>query len=287
MCALLQNKLFLLILIMALSGSITACTGFFFYPEEPHRLTPDNIDLRYNDIFIESKSGHKLHAWLLPAKTAAKGTVIFLHGNAENISTHIQSVYWLPEQGFNVFLMDYSGFGKSEGTPTIMGVMQDVEAGLENLLARKDIDPDKVIVFGQSLGGAISVYVVANTAYRKHIKALVIESAFADYHQIGKDVLANSWLTWPLSLPIPLVINNQYSPLRFIDKISPIPVLIIHSLNDEVVPYSHAEQLYNVAKEPKQLWPITNGGHIYATRDPAFRAHLLSYMENIVSQEVK
>ena len=147
---------------------------------------------------FKAGDGTRLHGWFLPAAGRALGTILFLHGNAENVSTHIMSVRWLPARGFNVFLLDYRGYGASAGVPTQAGVQDDVDSALRTLLARPDVDPDRVVVFGQSLGGAIAV--LSRGAFRlpQHIRALVVESAFASYRQIAREKLADFWLTWPL-----------------------------------------------------------------------------------------
>jgi len=89
---------------------VTGCTTLFFQPLGKHIRTPKDIGLDYEDLWFKSADGVLLNAWFLPAKTVARGTVLFLHGNAENISTHIGAVFWLPERGFNVLLLDYRGY---------------------------------------------------------------------------------------------------------------------------------------------------------------------------------
>lgn len=278
-----SDRWFFIFLVLPALTLLQGCTNMLFYPLEQHVLTPDRLGLQYEDVYFKSNDGLQQHAWFLPAKGESKASVFFLHGNAENISTHIGSVYWMPEAGLNVFLLEYRGYGKSTGIPDLDGIMQDMESGMRTLLAREDIDPHKIIVFGQSMGGAIAVYAVANSAYRQHIKALIIESAFSDYRRITRDVLSRSWLTWPFQWPLSFLIDNSYSPEDYIDKISPIPLLIIHGVNDRVVPYAHGERLYMLAKERKQIWTINYGRHIDANGDSGFRRHLVDYIESVAN----
>ena len=116
---------FLLLLIPMLLLFVAGCTSQFFIPMQQHVRTPTDIGLTYDNIGFESSDGTSLHGWWLPANGRAKATILFLHGNAENISTHIGSVHWLPAAGYNVFLFDYRGYGKSAGAVELDGIMRD------------------------------------------------------------------------------------------------------------------------------------------------------------------
>jgi len=205
-------------------------------------------------------------------------TVLFLHGNAENISTHIASVRWLPERGYNVFLFDYRGYGRSAGEPSLLGLHLDTEAALATVFTMAEVDPDRIVVFGQSLGGTIAITALAQSAYRHRIRALVTEGAFSSYREIAREKLAAFWLTWPLQWPLSLTIDNQYKPREVIGRISPVPVLIIHGLADRVVSPHHAEALYAATDEPKELWLVPGADHIQAVRQPATQQRLLGYL---------
>jgi fermentation-respiration switch protein FrsA (DUF1100 family) len=207
-----------------------------------------------------------------------------LHGNAENISTHIMSVRWLPARGFNVFLLDYRGYGASGGAASLSGVQDDMDAALRTLLARKDVDPNRVVVFGQSLGGSIAIYNVAHSPYRQHIRALVVESAFASYRQITREKLADFWLTWPLQWPLSWTVSDEYSPSAVVAGISPIPLLIIHGDHDPIVPLNHGQRLYELAREPKQLWVVSGGGHIQAFQSQTYRDRFVAYLTEVLSE---
>ena len=104
-----------LLLIGLLSVGLLGCNGVFFVPYRAHVQTPKQLGLAYEDVYFQAGDGTLLHAWFLPAESKALGTILFLHGNAENISTHIMSVRWLPARGFNVLLLDYRGYGASGG----------------------------------------------------------------------------------------------------------------------------------------------------------------------------
>jgi fermentation-respiration switch protein FrsA (DUF1100 family) len=273
-----------LIFIGLLSAAMLGCNGVFFQPYRGYVQTPGNLDLAYEDVHFQASDGTPLHAWFLPSEGKALGTILFLHGNAENISTHIMSVRWLPARRFNVFLLDYRGYGASEGAPTDVGVQDDVDSALRTLLARKDVDPDRVVVFGQSLGGAIAIYNVARSPYRQHIRALVVESAFASYRQIAREKLADFWLTWPLQYPLSWTVSDEYSPSKAVAGVSPIPLLIIHGDHDPIVPVGHGKRLFELAQEPKQLWIVSGGGHIQAFQRQNYRDRFVNYLTAVLPE---
>ena len=264
---------------------LSACTSVFFQPQQIQYLFPEKIGLEYEDVYFNSSDGVKLHGWFLPAREKAKGTVLFLHGNAENISTHIANVYWLPAQQYNVFLPDYRGYGASEGSPTLAGVQDDINSSMKYLLQRPDIDHERIVILAQSLGGALAIYNVANSPYRPNIKALITESAFSDYRGIVREKLSSFWLTWPLQWPLSFTVDNDYSPLPVVNKISPIPLLIVHGDKDNIVPLSHGQALFAAAAQPKELWVVEGGGHIEAFRRTPYRTQLLEYLERVLPQE--
>jgi hypothetical protein len=152
------------------------------------------------------------------------------------------------------------------------------------VLARKDVDPDRVVVLGQSLGGAIAIYNVAHSPYRRHIRALVVESAFASYRQITREKLADFWLTWPLQWPLSWTVSDEYNPSVAVAGVSPIPLLIIHGDRDSIVPVDHGKRLFELAQEPKQLWIVSGGGHIQAFQHQSYRDRFVNYLMAVLSK---
>ena len=272
-------------LILVLCAAVAGCTQLFFLPMKQEVRTPADIGLAYDDVYFPGEDKQKLHGWYLPAVGHARATVLFLHGNAENISTHIGSVYWLPERGFNVFLFDYQGYGQSEGAPSIAGALGDVEAALGFLVKHSEHYGEPVIVFGQSLGGALAIDAVVHSAYRTHIKGLIVDSTFADYRLIAREKLAGFWLTWPFQWPLSLTINDDYTPLSGVRDVAPIPLLIMHGEEDQVVPVHHARLLYQQAQEPKSIWIFPGGSHGGAISYPDARNRLVGYMNHLVGAE--
>ena len=259
------------------------CSQFYFYPSKVINTTPEQLRLKYENVTLTTTDNTRLNAWFLPAKAPVHGTVLFLHGNAENIGTHIGAVYWLPERGYNVLLFDYRGYGQSEGQPSIPALITDFDAVIAQLLQRPEVGNGPLIVFGQSLGGAIAIDGVAHSQFRDRIGALIVESSFADFRRIAEEKLANFWLTWPLHVPLSYGFPKEFSPQQAISDISPIPLLLIHGDSDPIVPYAHAETLFAAAKEPKQFWTIAGGGHIGATLRVELREKLIVFMDSAVN----
>lgn len=266
-----------LAVVLATVAWLPGCASLFFYPRSEHVRTPEDIGLAYEDVFFASADDVRLHGWFLPAKGDACATVLFLHGNAENISTHIGSVYWLPERGFNVFMPDYRGYGDSGGRPSIAGLQKDVDAAMRYLVTER-ANAERIVVFGQSLGAATAIYYTAHSKHKDRIRALVAESAFASHRDIAREKLAGFWLTWPFQWIPLLTMSDAYSPLAAIGQIYPIPILLIHGEKDAIIPVAHSARLYAAAREPKELWRVPGAGHIGALRSPDMRERFVSYL---------
>jgi fermentation-respiration switch protein FrsA (DUF1100 family) len=230
----------------------------FYYPSKTDHGNPGQEGLKYETVRFTSRDGTQLSGWFLPVAHAAdprdaKGTVIHVHGNAENVSAHWPLVGWLSLRGYNVFLFDYRGFGHSEGKPDPKGVFGDTQSAFDYVRTRADVDPEKLLVFGQSLGGNNAIAAVG-AGDRAGIRAVAVEGTFYSYASIANDKLLGAGL----------LVNDDYSAHRYIGKLAPIPLLFIHGTNDDLVPYRHSERLFALAGAPKRLVLIPGGGHIDA-----------------------
>jgi len=154
---------------------------------------------------------------------------------------------------------------------------------LEALLERNDIDKTRIVMYGQSLGGALAAYYVAHTRRRDRIRALVLESAFSDYIDITREKFADHWFTWPFQWVPDLSVDDRFSPLPGMAGISPIPLLVLHGDQDLTVPMRHGRRLYDAAREPKQLWIVHGAGHIQTTGDPAVRDRLVAWLREVLA----
>ncbi len=265
---------------IVLAVALPGCDSYFFYPSKELLPNPALERVAREDVFVRTPDGVRLHGWLLRPTAEPLGTVLFLHGNAENVSTHVNSVLWLALSGYRVFLVDYRGYGRSEGKATMAGVHTDALAAIDALFRMDEVDKDRVVVLGQSLGGAIAIYAVANSPHKARIKALVVDSAFSGYREIAREKVAQVSLFKPFRSPLACLVTDRYSPRLWIGRVAPVPVLVIHGDADRVVPPAHGERLYALAGEPKALWIVPGAGHIQAFASPDVRARLLRFLSD-------
>jgi len=268
------------VLMVAACLMLVACESLLFYPEPRLTGDPGRLGLSYRELSIESEDGLELYGWFLPAE-AARDTgcsILFLHGNAGNIGTHLPIVAWLPAAGYGVLIFDYRGYGRSPGKPSLSGLQRDFDAALSALLSKEGTAPEDVIVFGQSLGGAVAVTALAASPRRHEIRALVIEGAPSDYRGITQEKLAAVWLTWPLQWPLARLMTDDFHPAEAIGEVSPTPVLILHGQADRIVPPHHGEALFEAAGEPKTLWRLEGGRHIAALNEEENRRALVRFL---------
>ena len=192
----------------------------------------------------------------------------------------------LPAAGFNLFVFDYRGYGKSAGRPDRIGVYEDSCAALAYLRSRRDIDPTRLLVFGQSLGGAQAIAVVGD-GERQGVRAVVVESSFYSYRSIVRDSIGTMPLLSFFKTPLAhILINDDLSPADYVGRIAPIPLLLIHGTEDVIIPFRHAELLLERAKEPKTLWRIAGGSHTSAFIDPdsPYRRQLVEFFAAALRQ---
>ena len=275
-----RSKYFTVLVYLALF-SLCACTeSFFFYPSKQKAYHPRVLGIEYRDIYLRAKDEPELHAWLLSTKETLKGFVLFCHGNAENISTHISAVAWLVEKGYDVLLFDYRGFGESQGEPTIAGVHRDAERVLDYVL--KNLPEEvQVIVYGQSLGAAVCLSAVADSPEKERVSLVISESGFSSYKTIAADKLDSFFLTSILKTPLLRGLEENLSPVNKVKELSPVPLLVVHGEKDRVVQSYHARELYENAREPKEIWLIPYEYHISVFRGKANRARLLEYLRTM------
>lgn len=256
----------------------TGCTPVFFQPSPNIYETPGQYGIEYEPVEFKAADGTALFAWFLPARGDPKATVLYLHGNAQNISVHFSNVAWMPAQGFSVLAFDYRGYGGSAGKPTLEGVQLDIDAAMRVLLERPDVDPDRIVVFGQSLGGALAIHYVAQSAYKKQIRAVIADSPFSDYRQVAQEKLADFFITWPLQWLASFTINNDFAPKASVAALAPVPLLLIHGERDSIVGSHHSRVLFDSAQQPKALWSLPDAGHIGAMRDAKVRKRLADFV---------
>jgi fermentation-respiration switch protein FrsA (DUF1100 family) len=252
---------------------------FFFYPDSARYASPEQLGLKAEDVRLAAADGSKLHAWFLPAGGTAKGTVLHLHGNAANVSNHLPLVAWMPARGYNVLMLDYRGFGKSEGTPTLDGIVDDALAALAYLRTRADVDRDRLVVFGQSIGGATALRMLARDA--GGVRLAIIDSSFPSYRGIARDATAGSPMAPLASLVASALPPPDKDPAAALKSIR-VPLIFVHGTRDSVIPHANSDALH-AASPGSQLWKIPDADHISALAFPGpWREKLVGAMDAAV-----
>jgi len=253
--------------------SLAGCVeGMFFYPDARTYTTPGQLGITAHDVFFDNGEGSKLHGWWMPAVGAARATVVQAHGNAANVTNHAPLVAWLPAHGYNVLSFDYRGFGRSEGSPTLNGVVADVRAAVAEARRRSGTTP--LVLLGHSLGGATAVRALAEEN-ADDVKLLILDSAFASYRGIARDAASQSLLSLVAPLAVAGLPREASDPLTAISGIR-VPVLLLHGERDSVIPIEHSERLHAAVNSPKQFIRIPGGQHLDALSRAELRPRLLA-----------
>lgn len=238
------------------------CSSLLYYPTREEHVDRAKMPLKPEDVEFVSEDGTRLHGWYFHAQPEARKncTLLFFHGNAQNISTHFFSLYSAPIHGYDFFIFDYRGYGRSEAKqPSPEGTVADGRAALRWLKARAPERP--IVVFAQSLGGAIALRSVLDLKDEIAPKAVVVDSGFSSYQAVGRAVLARSWVTWLFQPFAWIALSDRLAPEDGLWRLPPVPLLVIHGDRDPTVPFSMGERLFTKAHEPKEFWRIPGGGH--------------------------
>lgn len=222
-----------------------------FLPDMPGRAlvaTPLDSGFSFEEVSIATSDGLQLHGWFVPAEQS-KATVLFLHGNAGNISHRLDSIAIFRELGLDTLIIDYRGYGQSEGSPGEKGTYLDAQAALDYLVSNRGIEPERIVIFGRSLGGAIAAWLAAESA----AAAVIIESCFSSALDMARRL-------YPF-MPTRLITRLKYPVSDYVGRLN-IPVLVIHSHDDEIMPFSMGQALFEAAAEPKAMLELT-GDHNY------------------------
>jgi fermentation-respiration switch protein FrsA (DUF1100 family) len=241
-----------IIMVLIVAYSVLGWTLYFMQPNflfKPVRdvlHTPEELGIEFEDINLETPDNVKINGWFIPAKNA-EFTILYCHGNGGNIMHRLDTINIFYELGLNCFIFDYRGYGNSEGFPSEEGTYLDAKTAYDWLVEKRRIRPEKIIFFGRSLGGSIAAYLAGKVT----AKALVVESTFTSYVDIGKRF-------YPY-MPVKWFARFRYETISCIKKVN-CPVMVIHSQNDELIPFEFGQELFDAAGEPKKFVEIY-GGH--------------------------
>jgi hypothetical protein len=210
-----------------------------FFPLSELYQTPADWGLEYEDAKLDTKDGVQLHGWYIPNRESEQ-VLLFFHGNAGNISHRRDSIELFHRLGLNVFIIDYRGYGKSEGKPGEQGLYQDAAAAWRYLTEEKGFDPDDVVIFGRSLGGAVAARLAAGVEAR----GLILESTMSSARDFARAVFK--------ILSRLVVVRYEFNTAQLVKSVH-YPVLVLHSPEDEIMPFHLGEKIYDLANQPKHF----------------------------------
>jgi uncharacterized protein len=275
-----MDSYYILLLFHGVIGCACNTSPFFYHSSARIAETPDGGQCRHENLYFRSYNGNLLHGWLIrPLSQPPLASVLFFHGNSGNMSTHYAAIMPLVLAGYQVFTFDYQGYGRSQGVPSQEGLLEDGLSALEYVRKREDVQGLPLVLFGQSLGGHLAAVVAARK--QQYLDALVIEGAFSSHRRIASFVAKRDY-----RLPgfvVKLLVPSLYDAVKEIGNIT-LPKLIIHSVDDLVVPYAHGRELYEKAVHPKSFWEV-QGEHLKASA--SYTDEFLSRFEKLIVPSLK
>ena len=251
------------ILFVSLSLVLTQnCSTFFYFPDKRELVYRHKLPIQPQDVTFTSDDGSQLHGWYFGPMNSEepRAVIVQFHGNAQNLTTHFLSLYEAPARDVAYFVFDYKGYGRSEGSPSPAGVIKDGTAAIRWMHQKH---PDKpLIVFAQSLGGAIAFRAVNKIKNEVPISLMIVDSTFYDYKAAAQTMFKQSFFTYLFSPLAGAMVDNTESPINDIPQISPIPLIVVHGTKDRVLNESLGKKVFELAREPKEFWSIPDGQHI-------------------------
>jgi fermentation-respiration switch protein FrsA (DUF1100 family) len=232
-----------------------------YFPVRPLEATPAAVGLPFEEAWLVAADGTRLHAWFVPPPARESPVVLFLHGNAGNVSHRLEKLALLREAGAGVLIVDYRGYGLSEGRPGEAGLYLDARAAYDHLTGTRRVPATHLVAYGESLGTAVAAHLSA----RAPVGGLVLESGFTSAADVARELYG--WL------PVARILRSRFDTLAEVSRVR-APLLILHSRGDEFFGWHHAERLLAAAPGPKRLIEL-RGGHndaFYASRDTYVRA---------------
>jgi len=242
-----------------------------YYPELPSRevrTDPSAIGLTYEAVALTTSDNVKLDGWFVPAAPGSD-VVLFLHGNAGNIGHRLDSLRIFHDLNLAVLIFDYRGYGRSTGKPSEAGTYEDAATAWRHLTQERGYKAEQIVLFGRSLGAAVA----AQLATQQTPRALIVESAFTSVPDMAADL-------YPF-LPARLLARYDYATARYLHEVR-CPLLVVHSRDDEIIPFHHGERIYSAANEPKRFLEI-RGGHNegFLLSETAYRQGLADFLNTL------
>lgn len=257
---------------------LQGCTAnyFLYSPNDEIHYRSTDFTHQVNDIFVRAKSGNTLH-FQHHQSQAQQGLVVHFHGNRGNLSQTVEKVLWLVDDGYDLLLVDYSGYGKSSGTATRENLRQDAETVFEYA---SNLNAEHKVIVATSMGGAIALDGLSASGLAAEFDLLVIDSSFESYQNLARDVVANVPIANWFSNKIPSLVSDERAPFENIQAVTNIPILITHCEDDTLIPIERSEALLKHAPGDVDFWRFTGCQHARTFTDefPQNQAKLLAFI---------
>ncbi len=247
----------LVVVVYFMQGRMLYLSGV---PGRTLTVTPTNVGMDYQDVSIETTDGVTLHGWFIAGRTSK--VLLFFHGNAGNISHRLDSIRLFQDLGLSVLIIDYRGYGQSEGRTTERGIYRDADAAWRYLIEGRGIVASDIVIFGRSLGASVA----SRLAAQQQPLALIVESSFTSVPDIAQDIYP--WL------PARWLSRLNHATRDYVRDVR-CPILVVHSRDDEIIPFHHGEEIFASANEPRTLLAIRG------THNNAFLRDGRTYIEGL------
>ncbi len=269
-----------LILVSTLALGILGCSGFIYHPSRNLYVDINEVKPTPLTKTLSTNDGLDIFGWRI-AHPESNKCILYFHGNGQNRSAHFLNLHWLVAKGYALYIFDYPGYGQTKGQPT---PSTTVEAAKNILTFYYEEQCSKHIVYGHSLGGQIAMRAIWELQTENKPNALFIDSSFLSYQKVGSLILKKSLWTWLFQPLAYLVLSDKYAIGEKISEIKKLPIVVIHTKTDEVIPYSLGEEIFKLANEPKEFWVKEQGSHnsIYQGKEGSeLKARLLRKLESL------
>ena len=277
--AVLLRRAALVLTAAVVAGALLRCShvvdrSFIYFPSREIEATPGDVGLEFEDVRFQASDGVALHGWFVAG--GGDATLVWFHGNGGNIGHRVGNIRELVERlQISIFIFDYRGYGRSEGSTYEEGTYLDAESAITYVRSRGDVDPEKTIYFGRSLGCAVA----AEMAIKYPPRALICESGFTSVRAMTKSV-------YPFLPGLQLLVTTKYDTLSKIAWVD-VPVMILHGDRDEIVPFSMSRELFDAAKGPKRFYTIEGAGHndTYYVGGPDYFEALREFVDEVIGEK--
>lgn len=253
-----------------------ACNSMLYYPS--HKIYNEVIPEKHSEDFLLSESGNVLNYYLFPAEKP-KGIILYFHGNARNISAHYKAFLWAVPLGYDLLLFDYSGYGKSTGSPSRRAINADAVSMLKFAADRKKEKGCKLITVGQSIGGAVMLGSLGSFEDVNEIDLILADCTFQSYIKISKAVAGKycAPLGW-----FRFAINDDFAPWKSFGAVKDVPVIVSHCREDETVPFYMGEELFGALENKEKLFLEMSCRHTAGYWKESNQKLLMSYFDEML-----